>query len=206
MSKAKALDALAVAFDAHHVNQPVDEEAALRELIATMPTELAPMFRLADLQDRQGQFDAAEDTLLSARHREPDSIEPYKHLAQFYAKRAVALQPVTVKEAMSDSSKSATRDENGVLRIGGSVQPPQRLDRPVYPQDAQAAGVSGDVVVDILIDGTGSVADAKIVRSVPLLDDAALQAVHNWHFQPTLVNGQATPVRMNVTVSFTMSR
>ena len=203
MVKAHALEALATALDARHLNQPAEEEPVLRELIATVPTELSPMFRLADLQDQQGELDAAEDTLLAARHREPDSIEPYKHLAQFYAKRAVTLQP-PVKEVMTNPSKP-TRDENGVLQVGGSVQAPQRLDRAVYPADAQAAGVGGDVVVNILIDGTGNVADAKVVRSVPLLDDSALQAVHNWHFQPTLVNGQAVPVRMNVTVSFTLS-
>jgi TonB family protein len=204
VSKAKALDARAVTFDVRHLNQPAEEEQVVRELIATVPTELAPMFRLADLQDRQGELDAAEETLLAARHREPDSIEPYKRLAQFYAKRAVAMQP-TVKQTMNDPSKP-TRDENGVLQVGGPIQAPQRLDRAVYPPDAQTAGVSGDVVVNILIDGTGNVADAKVMRSVPLLDDSALQAVHNWHFQPTMMNGQAVPVRMNVTVSFTLSR
>jgi TonB family protein len=45
-----------------------------------------------------------------------------------------------------------------------------------------------------------------VVRSIPLLDEAALEAVHNWHFQPTLVNGQAVPVRMNVSVSFSTSQ
>jgi TonB family protein len=47
---------------------------------------------------------------------------------------------------------------------------------------------------------------AKVVRSVPLLDEAAIEAVHNWHFQPTLVNGRAVPVRMNVSVVFTTSQ
>lgn len=203
--KSRALDVLAVAFDATHLGDASREEAALRELIATAPTELPPLFRLADLQERGGQIEAAEDTLIGARRRDPDALEPYRQLAQFYVRRAAAMQ-TPVKEAMANSPKSAARDEAGNLRVGGAIQPPRRMDRPVYPADAQAAGVSGVVIVDILIDGTGTVTDARIVRSIPALDASAIEAVHNWHFQPTLVNGQPVPVRMNVSVAFTLSR
>ena len=202
--KSRALDLLAVAFDAKHLGDAGREEAALRELIATAPTEFPPLFRLADLQERGGQIEAAEDTLVGARRRDPDALEPYKQLAQFYARRVAAMQ-TPVKEAM-EAPRSATRDEAGNFRVGGTIQPPRRLDRPVYPADAQNAGVSGVVVVDILIDGTGAVTDARIVRSIPLLDASAIEAVHNWHFQPTLVNGQAVPVRMNVSVAFSLSQ
>jgi TonB family protein len=202
--KSRALDLLAVAFDAKHLGDAGREEAALRELIATAPTECPPLFRLADLQERSGQIEAAEDTLVGARRRDPDALEPYKQLAQFYARRVAAMQ-TPVKEAM-ESPRSATRDEAGNFRVGGTIQPPRRLDRPVYPADAQNAGVSGVVVVDILIDGTGTVTDARVVRSIPLLDASAIEAVHNWHFQPTLVNGQAVPVRMNVSVAFSLSQ
>jgi len=87
--------------------------------------------------------------------------------------------------------------------VGGGVQPPQRLDRPIYPPEAKAAGVTGVVIVQVVIDPRGAVTDAKVVRSIPLLDDAALQSVRTWTFQPTVVNGAAVPVRMNVAVSFT---
>jgi len=53
-----------------------------------------------------------------------------------------------------------------------------------------------------VIDPAGEVTEARIVRSIPLLDEAALQAVRNWHFAPTMVGGQAVPLRMNVTVNF----
>jgi len=203
--KSRALDLLAVAFDAKHLDDASREEAALRELIATAPTELPPLFRLADLQERSGQIEPAEDTLIGARRRDPDALEPYKQLAQFYVRRAAAMQ-TPVKEAMANSPRSATRDEAGNFRVGGPIQPPRRMDRPVYPADAQAAGVSGVVIVDILIDGTGTVTDARIVRSIPTLDASAIEAVHNWHFQPTLVNGQPVPVRMNVSVAFSLSQ
>ena len=203
--KGRALDLLATAFDARHLDDPPREDAALRELIATAPTELPPLFRLAGAQERQGQIDAAEDTLVSARRRDPEALEAYKQLAQFYARRAAAMQ-TPVKEAMADTLKPVARDEAGNVRVGGVIQPPRRMDRPVYPTDAQTAGISGVVIVDILIDGTGTVTDAKIVRSIPLLDASAIEAVHNWHFQPTLVNGQPVPVRMNVSVAFSLSQ
>jgi protein TonB len=48
--------------------------------------------------------------------------------------------------------------------------------------------------------------EARVVRSIPLLDEAALAAVRNWRFEPTFVNGKAVPVRMVVTVSFSPPR
>jgi TonB family protein len=202
-AKARALDALATSLDAQHLDEPGDAESVLRELIATEPNELAPMFKLAALQEHQQEIDAAEDTLLSARRAHPDSQDPYKALMQFYSRRLVALQPLTVKDAFADSPKNGIPDDNGIYQVGGGVQPPQRLDRPIYPPEAKAAGVTGVVIVQVVIDPRGAVTDAKVLRSIPLLDDAALQSVRTWTFQPTVVNGEAVPVRMNVAVSFT---
>ena len=50
----------------------------------------------------------------------------------------------------------------------------------------------------------GTVTDAKVLRSIPLLDAAALDAVRQWVFTPTTLNGQAVPVIMTVTVNFTL--
>jgi protein TonB len=77
------------------------------------------------------------------------------------------------------------------------------MDRPVYPKEAQALGIQGVVIVEVVVDEDGAVTDAKVLRSIPLLDDEALRAVRTWRFAPTKVNGQAVPVRMNVSVSFT---
>lgn len=52
----------------------------------------------------------------------------------------------------------------------------------------------------------GNVKDARVVKSIPLLDDAALKAVRDWRFEPTIIEGRAVPVRMVVTVNFTLSR
>ena len=76
--------------------------------------------------------------------------------------------------------------------------------RPVYPPIAQSARVSGMVIIEATIGADGRVKDAKVLRSIPLLDQAALDAVKQWTFTPTLLNGVPVPVIMTVTVNFTL--
>jgi protein TonB len=69
---------------------------------------------------------------------------------------------------------------------------------------APAAGVLGVVIIDATIGQDGKVKDARVLRSIPLLDQAALDAVRQWEFTPTLLNGVPVPVIMTVTVNFTL--
>jgi len=113
-----------------------------------------------------------------------------------------------------DPPVSAAQDEpvlwNGreVLKIGGAVKAPERVRYvvPVYPEIAQAAHVSGIVIIQALVDETGHVVSTKVLRSIALLDQAAIDAVKQWEYTPTLVNGEAVPVVMTVTVNFTVTR
>ena len=92
------------------------------------------------------------------------------------------------------------------LRVGGNIQPPTKIHdvRPEYPPVAFDAGVQGVVIVEVTVDGKGLVVNTKVLRSVPLLDQAALDAVREWQFTPTLLNGSPVPVIMTVTVNFTL--
>jgi TonB family protein len=92
------------------------------------------------------------------------------------------------------------------VRVGGNIQAPTKLRdvRPVYPIDAQVAKIQGVVIVEAIIDESGRVAQACVLRSIPLLDDPALNAVAQWEFTPTLLNGAPVPVIMTVTVNFTL--
>ncbi len=76
---------------------------------------------------------------------------------------------------------------------------------PEYPAIARASRTSGVVILEALIAEDGRVRDVRVLRSVPLLDDAATRAVLQWQFTPTLLNGEAVPVVMTVTVSFTLN-
>jgi TonB family protein len=78
------------------------------------------------------------------------------------------------------------------------------MSDPVYPAIARTAKVQGMVILEAVISATGRVEDVKVLRSVPLLDDAAIDAVRQWQFTPTILNGEPIPVVMTVTVTFTL--
>jgi protein TonB len=76
---------------------------------------------------------------------------------------------------------------------------------PLYPALARASRVQGVVIIEATIDVSGNVESARVLRSIPLLDQAALDAVYQWKFTPTLLNGIAVPIIMTVTVNFQLS-
>jgi protein TonB len=92
------------------------------------------------------------------------------------------------------------------VRVGGNVKAPQKIKdvKPVYPPIAQSARVQGVVIIEATIGVNGTVDEARVLRSIPLLDAAALEAVKQWQFTPTLLNGVPVPVIMTVTVNFTL--
>jgi len=61
------------------------------------------------------------------------------------------------------------------------------------------------VILETLIGVDGKITNARVLRSVPMLDQAALDAVMQWEFTPTRLNGQPVPVLMTVTVQFTLT-
>jgi TonB family protein len=90
------------------------------------------------------------------------------------------------------------------VRVGGQIRPPTKIRDvpPVYPAIAKSARVAGTVTIEATIDLEGKVMDAKVVRSVPMLDQAALDAVRQWEYIPTLLNGVPVPVVVTVNINF----
>jgi TonB family protein len=95
-------------------------------------------------------------------------------------------------------------DELKPTRLGGEIKPPMKVYdvKPAYPPAAQADRIEGVVIVEAILDANGRVADARVLKSIPLLDDAALEAVRQWQFEPPLVDGQPRAVLMTTTVNF----
>jgi TonB family protein len=75
----------------------------------------------------------------------------------------------------------------------------------VFPAEAQAKRIQGIVIMEATIDELGKVHDVKVLRSVPELDTAAVDAVKQWEFTPTVIDDVPTPIIMNVTVNFTLN-
>jgi protein TonB len=90
------------------------------------------------------------------------------------------------------------------IRIGGELKPPRKIRdvKPIYPELAQDAKVQGVVIIEAVIDTAGFVARGRVLRGIPMLDEAALDAVKQWQFEPTQLNGAPVPVVMTVTVNF----
>lgn len=90
------------------------------------------------------------------------------------------------------------------VRIGGAIRSPAKIvgGPPAYPPLAQAARVAGVVILEATIGEDGRVRDVRVLRSIPLLDQAAVDAVRQWQYTPTLLNGVPVPVVMTVTVAF----
>jgi TonB family protein len=105
------------------------------------------------------------------------------------------------------SATGAVRTHRGAVRVGGAIKEPRKLKNvnPSYPEIAKQARVQGVVILECTISPDGRVQDVTVLRGVPLLDAAAIEAVRQWVYTPTLLNGVPVPVIMTVTVNFRLS-
>src|SRR5262249_40264808 len=92
------------------------------------------------------------------------------------------------------------------VRVGGMIRAPMKIVdvKPADPPRGLAAGGEGVVSVEIVIDREGGVGRAHVTQSVPALDQAALDAVRQWKFTQTLLNGAPVPVVVTVKVNFAL--
>ncbi len=109
--------------------------------------------------------------------------------------------------AIAESSPLAppTEDAQPVrIRVGGELKPPRLLSSviPVYPAMARDTGIEGEVVIDTTIDKTGRVTGAKVISGPSVLRQAALDAVRQWRYEPSKLNGEPVPVQLTVTLKF----
>lgn len=96
----------------------------------------------------------------------------------------------------------------GPVRVGHGIREPKKIHHvpPVYPAIARSAGVQGTVVLEAIIDERGVVDNVRVLRSVTLLDKAAIDAVRSWRYTPTLLSGVPVPVLLTITVNFQLDR
>ncbi len=97
-------------------------------------------------------------------------------------------------------------EAQGALRAGQDVPVPSRRKyvAPEYPLDAAAQGIRGIVIMEVLIGEDGRVANARVTRSIPGLDEAALTAVNLWEYERTLVSGKPVKVLLAQHITFAL--
>ena len=94
------------------------------------------------------------------------------------------------------------------VRVGGVVRPPRLIHRvePAYPVFAKRAGIQGEVVMEAVLGEDGRVREITIKSGHPSLAPAARDAVSQWVYEPTLLNGEPYPVVLEVKVRFYLNR
>jgi protein TonB len=88
------------------------------------------------------------------------------------------------------------------------IREPKRIAyvAPEYPEIARLSRVQGTVILEAVLDVTGRVHSVRVLKSVALLDEAAIRAVRQWRYTPTELNGVPVQVLMTVTVNFQLSK
>lgn len=193
---------------------PTAEADAARQSIASASSAGAEKYAAASLKEAQTAQAALDDELKAQEGKFIKSYDRARELAgaaktaadKATTDAASARERAEAEEARRAKAAAARREKLAkAVRVGGQIRPPVRLNEvaPVYPAIAQSARVQGDVVIEATIDEEGKVADARVVKSVPMLDQAALDAVRQWQYRPSLLNGVPTAVITTVTVKFT---
>ena len=93
-----------------------------------------------------------------------------------------------------------------VFRVGQGIREPRRIagTSPEYPLIARSARKQGVVILEAVINERGTIERVKVLKSEPLLDAAAIAAVKDWRYTPTLLNGVPVSVLMTITINFTL--
>ena len=90
------------------------------------------------------------------------------------------------------------------VAVGGDVKQAKLISSvpPVYPALARTQHISGGVTVDALIDANGRVTTMKVISGPTLLQQAAMEALKQWKYQPAMLDGKAVPMHLTITVQF----
>jgi len=113
-------------------------------------------------------------------------------------------------DGAAETSAAASSGSGGAgpFRVGGStgIKPPRKIKdvKPVFPQEALSARAHGNVIIEATIGADGKVQHTTIVKSIVVLDQAAVDAVRQWEYAPSMLNGAAVAVLMLVVVTFTI--
>jgi TonB family protein len=107
------------------------------------------------------------------------------------------------KEAAAEKEKTGEL-EKGAVRATGEINPPRLMKKvePIYPEEARKAGIEGIVILEAMTDEKGNIARVKVLKSIPELDQAAINSLKQWKYEPTIIDGKPTPIVFTVTIRF----
>ena len=185
--------------------KPVDQaetsplrEAFSREILGLSPTAAA----------QQAGAASNEPLLAVASDREVLAYVRLKPGGVGYVSASAPTQGLKVLSFSRSGDASAVGGgQQEAIRVGGAVPVPAKVFTvaPVYPALAKTARAEGVVELELLVGANGSVESVSVIKGVPLITEAAIQAVRQWKYAPTVVNGTAVPVKMTTKVNFNLN-
>ena len=143
-----------------------------------------------------------------------DSLLACRIVAQAEA-ATVRLREAQRKLEAARAQQSASVDGSQPLRSPSGRAPvqitaavtrpvPIKSPKPQHSAEAMRARIEGTVTLEVLVDERGLVADARVLKSIPLLDQSALEAARQWEFKPAMLNGEPVPVLIQLELNFTL--
>lgn len=114
------------------------------------------------------------------------------------------VENVIVEAQKIEPTKTETQKEKAPMKVSAADERPKLIKeiKPIYPEIARQARVQGEVVIQTYIDEEGQVYIAKVIKSIPLLDEAAIDAVRQWKYSPAKLNGKPVRVQNVITITF----
>jgi TonB family protein len=169
-------------------------EAQLAQRAAQSPHDISSLLDLAKFYFEQHRFEEASRTLSRAMA----VIQQEQLIVVPAPKPSASATPFTPLANLSNLERVQA------LRVGGDVKEPKRIKsvEPVYPPGALAEKVEGFVIIEAVIGPDGRVHEAKVIKGHPSFDAAALDAVLQWAYVPSTLDGAPISVIINVTVMF----
>ena len=178
---------------------PVDIVSRRALPVALVGLALAAVLGVTTLATRESREDRGRDRV-PARAEPPAAPLSSSPAGSPGSSPVAAPAPAAAPAPVTDTEDAPS----GAPRVGRGVPEPRKLKHvnPVYPEVARQARVEGVVILECTVGAQGTVTGVQVVQGVPLLDDAAIAAVKQWRYTPTLVQGQGVPVTVTVTLNF----
>lgn len=132
----------------------------------------------------------------------PDEPEPVR---QYEPEEEIPETPLPAEAVFGDIGPPPAPEDEGPIRVGGQLKEPRKIKyvEPVYPEIARRARVGGPVILEVVVDKEGNPKSIKVLRGLSMgLTEAAVDAVKQWKWEPSTLNGRPVEVIVVVTVNF----
>ena len=193
--------------------EAIDAARTARENVPAAAAQLAPESVKA-AQDAQTALDAELATQDAKWMKSYDRARELAVAARAASEKATADAMAAKGKADAAAAAVAAKEKAAAetraklaktaVRVGGAIHSPKKIKdvAPVYPAIAKSNRIGGTVEVELTVGPDGKVVATRVLKSVPVLNQAALDAVEQWEYTPTRVKGVAVPVILNVAINF----